>query len=148
MKQREVKFRAWNVTDKKWNKVSEVFGMNDYFKDLGRGIFHFNRGDVILSQYTGLLDKNGKEIYEGDIVKYQIDDSDCFGERTNEEIYMDIVEYNKDLAFTNLPHEESFGGPDCIVKHINIEVIGNIFENKRLLKKTNREKNRNFKFLG
>jgi len=69
---REIKFRAWDKEDKKW--LSE-----DCMPIVGFGedkILSFGGdGYAIFEQYTGLKDKKGKEIYEGDIVSSFVDEN-------------------------------------------------------------------------
>jgi uncharacterized phage protein (TIGR01671 family) len=69
---REIKFRVWDVNDKKYIKwwLSLTDGdteLNDLFKKPHPNGEYF---DYIFQQYTGVKDKNQREIYEGDIVKY------------------------------------------------------------------------------
>ena len=61
---REIKFRAWDIPAKKYRGVD---GLKDLFSIRSDGFFN---EDYVLEQFTGLLDKNGKEIYEGDIVNF------------------------------------------------------------------------------
>jgi uncharacterized phage protein (TIGR01671 family) len=142
---RELKFRAWDIENKKWLKDWSSYkagGSEQYFVgfngDLGchrtivglsMPIFDIDDepNGIILEQYTGLKDKNGKEIYEGDIVEYSWDF--CGIKRKNKyavEWLSGKVEhypYSVDSGFTL---------PDSVDGYM---VIGNIHENPELLKK-------------
>ena len=71
---REIKFRIWDIENKEMLKVQELDFEPTFY---GRRIAirpdqyndYFDTEDMILMQYTGLHDKNGKEIYEGDIIR-------------------------------------------------------------------------------
>lgn len=123
---REIKFRIWNDYDKKmihWNELLE--------KNLAN-IFTIPSYDKWLMQYTGLHDKNGKEIYEGDIVRIIVNNNIekiCKVEFKNG-IFGVMFSKNKEL--TAFPHF-------C---NTTFEVIGNVFENGDILNDSkNTEKN-------
>lgn len=97
--EREIKFRAWVVEGNRFAKPGEL-------------VLSFNR-DRIITQFTGLHDKNGKEIYEGDILKRD----------TGYIFKVEISEYSIG------PLTKVYG----YSLHPEDEIIGNIFENPELL---------------
>jgi uncharacterized phage protein (TIGR01671 family) len=123
---REIKFRAWD---------SELYEMSysDPLDDLECASSWFNSledrdirasGNIELMQYTGLKDKYGKEIYEGDIVKYlDIMDKDVMDEVMWSFSGFDLRNYDHGHPYDY--GDTPWGG---------VEVIGNIYENPELLK--------------
>jgi YopX protein/Resolvase, N terminal domain len=67
---REIKFRAWHKQVKALKPVEWINLKGDLLKVPFYG--NWAKSSCVLMQYTGLKDKNGKEIYEGDIVKWLI----------------------------------------------------------------------------
>jgi uncharacterized phage protein (TIGR01671 family) len=125
---REIKFRAW---DKKENKMQQVvqilYGHEasnyplsvDFFRSVKSRLIK----DIELMQYTGLKDKNGKEIYEGDILFFGSVDEGCG------DTYEVMWVKNGFKARWIHTGKEYFEELDD-----TFEVIGNIYENKELLK--------------
>lgn len=121
MNTRQIKFRAWNKEKYKMYKCVSV-NLNqsccvDITIDKVEAEEYCRAKNIILMQFTGLLDKNGKEIYEGDIVN--LEDSQ----------YKALPNGNYKVYWSNsgfMPFR-SFG---YIVE--NSEIIGNIYENPEL----------------
>ena len=122
---RELKFRAWDKQEKQMMKVSAISLENKEIGVKDFRTYHFFRiKNIELMQYTGLKDKNGTEIYEGDVVKVEGD-----GEIYRVEwIYSG---FGLEPRY-NSPHYPILGNVKLRKK---IEVIGNIHENPELLER-------------
>ena len=124
-KMKELKFRIWNNSHNEF--IRPDCGLIGFCYPLdGRiAILTTNSDpieDCVIEQYTGLKDKNGKEIYEGDIVEYDwYITSDKTAYRVKEQVVFDDMGARL--------------GNDRIRNCSNVEVIGNIHENDDLLEK-------------
>lgn len=121
------KFRAWDGQDQEYDYNAQNISFYDHDEDSITLFRHIERDkpNVTLEQCTGLKDKNGKLIYEGDIVKYKLlyEDEfigDCYKE----------VSYNKGFFE---PFNHIFDSRFIFISIENIEVVGNIHENSELL---------------
>lgn len=117
---REIKFRAWHKPFKKTKFGSEfVYGAKAF------DFWNMSPDDYTLEQFTGLHDKNGKEIYEGDIVEFKtLKRSKNFG--FENELVHDVVNYSD--------YSEWLVGNSLLSRIFNgSEVIGNVHENPELL---------------
>lgn len=128
---RQVKFRGKRVDNGEWvygnycqsmaspNAIQEL----DYYGNCDGKLFEIDR--KTLGQFTGLHDKNDKEIYEGDILKqapYMCDDRLCFVEY-DAEVGCGIGFYLRSSLNTTIGTDE----------WEDFEVVGNIFDNPELL---------------
>lgn len=67
---REIKFRAWDVIDKRWFPLDQLSLRLSDSRVLGSSTYVcVYQGRALLEQFTGLLDKDGREIWEGDVVE-------------------------------------------------------------------------------
>ena len=117
---REIKFRAWDKLNKEMFNVEIIdFQEKKLYEDT---VSYRNFKNIELMQYTGLKDKNGKEIYEGDILS----------NRNDEKLYKVIFENGSFRAeFKGDFEEYSFDLIDVVAQ--SCEVVGNIYENPELM---------------
>lgn len=127
---REIKFRGFNNFNNGWiyGSLVEIYEDCHILKE-GKTFFdrHTKVDKESIGQYTGLKDKDGKEIYEGDILKYKRNDIS----EENFKLYWNEEESAFYLQNILYPNDD-----DIAVKYYrieNFEIIGNIFENKELL---------------
>ena len=122
---REIKFRIWDAENKIIKHIMCFYSDEQIEYRNGMAIIALNKkrgDDFVLMQYTGVKDKYGKEIYEGDIVRYN-----------DRQIGVIVWEHTSFvLKLLNDKKNTIILWYDVDTKD-NIEVIGNIYENPELL---------------
>jgi uncharacterized phage protein (TIGR01671 family) len=132
MKKRTIKFRFWCpagkafVRDYKYNGfVDELFDEKDF-------------DTLVPQQFTGLIDKNGKEIYEGDLINFSCNYTVCLGDK-------DIVEYKNCEVYYDEELAGFFFGEDDHqmldkIMPETLEVVGHVNEKSQKLSNLLKEK--------
>jgi uncharacterized phage protein (TIGR01671 family) len=140
---RKLKFRVWNPTYQEMLYPSSPTKNGDYEEKIylqldGQLIGDFKHTGLIncsehyvIQQFTGMLDNNGKEIYEGDIIKYSRLFEATSDEPTHIKELTSFIRYESAKFGFDL---KGFNDMFCDLSDgYNVEVIGNIFENKNTL---------------
>lgn len=121
------KYRAWDEETKTMNGMAEIYRNRNQEIELRP-----RDENIILMQSTGIFDKNGKEIFEGDIIRYNID-------------VVDIKRHPTLGFYTVLDGREGFFGDGMSIDDFEegakefsktAEIIGNVYENPELLEVT------------
>ena len=118
------KFRAWDKETKTMNGMAEIYRNRNQEIEL-----HPRDDEIILMQSTGLKDKNGKEIFEGDAIAIEVDDTETpinarvFQNSKIGVLMFHVFEDNEDVPMVELLEDNS----------VAFEIIGNIYENPELL---------------
>ena len=131
---RPIKFRAW---DKRGKQM--ILTISQLHLESGMIVGHCGKDETwvlndknqyTLMQYTGLIDKNGKEIYEGDVVKI---DCGYSGDRFYKECIA-IIKYDAPGFYThNIKEKDGVVWQDACHYFEDFEIIGNIWENPELI---------------
>ncbi len=123
---RDFKCKAWDRINKRWLNLFIIElngdGIPLAVRDINDELYGLHQVELVW--YTGLHDKQGKEIYEGDIVQNTL-----FG--------LAVIEYNDQcMRFQANSSQEGMAGIVITANMSRNEVIGNIWENKELLNAT------------
>ena len=146
---RKIKFRAWDMKNKLMWDVESIDGMDTGMASMTVNLgslnhqkvtdclkcpygdcyapFYYVKDRIILMQFTGLVDKSGKEIYEGDIVRYWHTYQKKWGAPAV--VSFDTYHTGRDEAITG------WITVDCVLDtyYHDVEVIGNIYQAPELL---------------
>lgn len=118
-----LRFRAWLKEDKEMIEVEEMYFYNGELDFIGDGItWMCKSNDCVLMQSTGLRDKNGKEIFEGDVVKMA---KNVYSEPT----YYEVVRHRGGAYRL----ESKQYGCELWLRHTDCEIAGDIYKNPELL---------------
>lgn len=130
---RVIKFRAWDIQDKKLYPIHSIHFDKDrtYYKHKECNLWLEDNVALNVMQFTGLQDKNGNDIYEGDIVDVIHKDLIAIEHRKPY-----LVIWDKDKCKFTLEDSGELWAQD------KIEVIGNVYENPGLLKGGSHNKNK------
>lgn len=132
------KFRAWNKT---WEEMGEVRRIRFYDNGSVSTVLakcngqakNLTKDEVILMQSTGLHDKNGKEIFEGDILAIETDEGilnlNIFWDSKHALFMFESKKYNEKDLLAELVEDNTYP----------FEIVGNIYENPELLEVTERK---------
>lgn len=134
---REIKFRAWDLDRKQMRGVMDVKWFDDGAMRVNATesqtayeprLKTKNVTEFVLMQFTGLTDRNGNEIYEGDIVTAR--------EKSNTATFTGYVHFLNGQYWVNYIGYESYYVP--LIQLVNavyepIEIVGNVYQDKHLL---------------
>lgn len=123
------KFRAWLKKEQKMdNEIDHISWLEDELYCIGDGITYMVLAeDLVLMQATGLKDKNGKEIFEGDILGIETDEGilnvNVFWDEKHALFMFESEIHNEKELLAELVEDNTYP----------FEIIGNIYKNKELL---------------
>ncbi len=124
---RIIKFRVWDILEKKFcPAISSGLCLSDFTNTIHGELIACapsEPDEYITQQFTGLKDKTGREIYEGDIVKFKWINPAEELEETQGEVFWD-----EQMAMFSFDRSFNFAMNDSCFLQETLEVMGNIFE--------------------
>lgn len=118
---RTLKFRIYDEKKNVWVRDLIQFYAGDELVKQGH----------VIQQSTGLKDKNGKEIYEGDYINFSCNWTVCLGDKDIVDYRVQYVHYDDTIASFVFGHRQEFTILDKIMPE-TLEVVGNVFDNPEL----------------
>ncbi|MBO3634415.1 MULTISPECIES: YopX family protein [Bacillus] len=134
---REIKFRAYHTEKRDGQEFPRMMDWDEILNNDEEELASYFRNEFSnvspLMQYTGLKDKNGRDIYEGDVVKFK--SAYC-----ENKIIKAVVKFKDSLGsfVFNMGDDQGFWRMDASIREI--EVIGNIYEDPELLEASHASK--------
>lgn len=120
------KFRIWDKIDR---EIIHVDGIDFERKTVRTADVVVPFAECVLMQSTGLFDKNGVEIFEGDVVRH-VNTLAPHTETGTVEYFADWAMFGLKLKRFDVPNALFFNG---VADHISLEVLGNVWENPELV---------------
>lgn len=131
------KFRCWVKPEKRMIETNDILAIDYEYEEVetqfidglpeDRDLESFPFDDIIFTQSTGLKDKNGKEIFEGDILGIETDEGqlnvNVFWDSKHALFMFESKKHNEKELLAELVEDNNYP----------FEIIGNIYENKELL---------------
>lgn len=129
------RYRAWNKATKEMYEVDDIMSIDFGKSEISVKTLFFEQAncykfdDIVFMQSTGFTDKNGKEIFEGDIIAIEVEDVETpinakvFQNRKIGILMFHVFEDNEDVPMVELLEDDS----------VAFAIIGNIYENPELL---------------
>lgn len=128
MKNRKLEFRIWDKAENEFAKPSEYGSAIEWFEGC-----EDNLDSLVIQQFTGLLDRSGKKIFEGDIIEFSRKDSrDCGPVVFSPSCAAFVI----DSSGRHLI-DDKYGDYIPLSKYVTYSILGNIFESCKTTQKKN-----------
>lgn len=125
---REIKFRIWSYEDKQYRTDCNLTQIFNSMTGTPATVYSDEGDRFDIEQYTGLKDKNGKEIYEGDLIRVSNDEFQIPSEDKTDGAEVIYSEFETGFVY------KTWYGRVYVGRHdTSVEVIGNIHENPELV---------------
>lgn len=124
-------FRVWSDNWKKYATEAELHmdGSVDAIFEGDDEVPHHDNADLVVEFDTGLKDRSGEEICEGDIIQEEID----FNSKMTDGVFTYVVEWDSDTLCYGLRGNSNSIHDELWEVNASVEIIGNVHENPELL---------------